>query len=121
MEFYRNMAEGLDWLMAKLSFTKKEQSVVAVKKDWIEEMLQEGKNSLMWKVLTKKVVNKEAMKNVFSPIWKFMGDLQMTEVGDKVFIFQFDVWCVKERVLIQQPWYFKNFLVIFMDFDGSHH
>ncbi|XWS54024.1 hypothetical protein CRYUN_Cryun10bG0052500 [Craigia yunnanensis] len=58
------------------------------------------------------------MKNVFHCIWKIRGELQVKEVGEKIFIFQFDEWWEKERVLIQQPWMFNKSLVLFRDFYG---
>ncbi|XWS45372.1 hypothetical protein CRYUN_Cryun15aG0131200 [Craigia yunnanensis] len=62
------MADELDSLWAKLSLTEDEQNVVKVSEEWIEETLQEGRNYLVSKVFTRKVVNIEAMRNVFSRI-----------------------------------------------------
>ena len=35
---------------------------------------------------------------MYSRIWKIMGEIQVKEVREKVFIFQFDEWWEKESV-----------------------
>ena len=51
-------------------------------------------------------------------LWKISGDLQIKEVGEKTYIFRFQEWIEKEKILIQQPWSFNKALVVFQDFDG---
>ena len=51
----------------------------------------------------RKAVNMEAMKNVFMKIWKIRSGLSVREVGERLFLFQFEDSLEKDRVLQQQP------------------
>ena len=59
------MIEDLEFLWSKLFLTEDEQNVVKINEDWIEKIFQEDKNCLVEKIFIKKIVNIEAMKNVF--------------------------------------------------------
>ncbi|XVF12342.1 hypothetical protein REPUB_Repub08aG0108400 [Reevesia pubescens] len=56
------MAEELNDLWAKLALTDKEQFVVTIKKSWVVDMLEKSKHCLVGKLMTRKAVNMEALK-----------------------------------------------------------
>ncbi|XWS44585.1 hypothetical protein CRYUN_Cryun15aG0059600 [Craigia yunnanensis] len=73
----------------RLSRTEKEQSDLITEKEWVKDLVNVGKHYLLGKILQCKVVNMEAMKNVFQKIWKLSLELHIKEVGDKLFVFLF--------------------------------
>ena len=101
VEFVR-MEDSLAKMWNKLSLTDTEQEEVTLEQDWVEETEAEGEKCIIGKVLSNRVVNMEAMRNVFSKIWKLSGALSIKEVGEKVYLFRFEKWVEKERVLYQQ-------------------
>ena len=58
------------------------------------------------------------MRSVFGRIWKLIGDLQIKEMSEILFIFQFEEWIEKEMILMNQLLSFNKALVVFHEFDG---
>ena len=59
------------------------------------------------------------MKNVLSMIWKVSSGMVVKEVGERLFVFQFEDNMDKERVFMKQPWTFNKSLLILANFDGQ--
>ncbi|XVF24670.1 hypothetical protein REPUB_Repub13aG0147300 [Reevesia pubescens] len=112
------MAEDLEALWARLSLTENEKVEVVLGEDSFEDSLLAGHFCLIGKAFTHKVVNLEAMRTVFQKVWKVRSGLQVSEVGDKIFAFIFEDIKKKNWVLLNQPWSFNKFLIVFRDFDG---
>ena len=55
-----------------------------------------------------KRVNVEAMNNVLSIVWKITFGMAIKEVGERLFVFQFEDNIEKERVVMKQPWCFNK-------------
>ena len=108
--------EELEDLWKKLSLTKDELTEV-VEKDWLDEAREVGKNCLIRKLVLNKRVNLEAMKNVLSTIWKIFSSMVIKEVGERLFVFQFEDNMEKERVVMKQPWSFNKSLLILEKFN----
>ena len=112
------MEIGLKDLWNKLSLTGDKKSEVVIEKDWIEETTDARRNCLLGKLLTKRVLNLEVMRSVVYKVWKLVGGLEIKEVDDKVYVFQFEYEIEKDRVLVRQPWSFNKSLIILKEFDG---
>ena len=112
------MSEGLEEMWNRLSLTEKEQLDVIVERDWMEDISEVGKNNLVCKLLLCKMVNVEAMKNVFRKIWRMSACLYIRKVGEHSFIFHFENLMDKERIIQKQPWSFNKSLLILKEFDG---
>ena len=83
----------------------------------MEDISEVGKNCLIGELLLRKMVNVEAMKNVFQKIWKVFAGLYIREVGERLFIFHFDKLMDKERVIQKQPWAFNKSLLVLEEFE----
>ncbi|XVE98992.1 hypothetical protein REPUB_Repub03eG0157600 [Reevesia pubescens] len=79
-----------------LSLIEEERISVHVEREWILESIDSCKLCLIGKLVSRKPVNKEAMHNVLFMIWKLQGQLQVTEVGERLFMFAFDDECEKD-------------------------
>ena len=61
----------------------------------------------------------EAMKNVLYNVWEISSDMSIKEVGNKLFVLDFENQMEKERVLMRQPWTFNKSLLVLQDFEGQ--
>ena len=95
------METGLEELWKKLSLTEDKQNDIVVKQNWVDETADARRNCLIGKVVMNKNINLEAMKMVLQKIWKIASGLVIKEVGDRVFVFQFEDAAEKDRVLVR--------------------
>lgn len=68
--------------------------------------------------MIKRPANIEAMKNVFTRVWSLSHSLIRREVGENLYIFQFEDAKEKDRAFLRQPWSFNKSLIVFKEFDG---
>ncbi|XWS60699.1 hypothetical protein CRYUN_Cryun07bG0058000 [Craigia yunnanensis] len=94
------MTEELENLWEKLSLTEKKLTEVCIEQDWLEEAKEVGKNCLIGKLLLNKRVNIETMKNVFYNVWKISLRMVVREMGNRIFVFQFQESKDKEIMLL---------------------
>ena len=88
----------LEDLWNNLSLTKDEQHKIVIDKNWVEEVAHAMRNYLIGKMILKRAVNLEAMKTILQEVWKLAFGLVIKEVGDKVFVFQFEDSIEKDRI-----------------------
>ncbi|XVF49266.1 hypothetical protein PTKIN_Ptkin03bG0254800 [Pterospermum kingtungense] len=58
------------------------------------------------------------MRTVLSKIWHLSGGLVIREVGEKVYVFRFQLLQERNRVLMKQPRSYDKVLMILTEFDG---
>ena len=97
------MADNLKEMWRRFSLTEEEQTDVIIEKDWVEDLSEKSRNCLLGKLVMKKNVNMEAMKVVFTKLWKIREGMSVREVGERLFIFHFENVREKDRVLQKQP------------------
>ena len=107
------MDSELENLWNKLSLSEEEKREVVIEKSSVEETSKGRKNCLIGKLLSKRMVNIEAMRNVLYKVWKLEAGLVIKEVGDRIYVFQFEAEHEKDRILIRQPWSFNKALIMF--------
>ena len=90
---------------------------MVVEKDWFEEVRKVRKNCLVGKLVLNKRVNVEVMKNVLSIIWRISSGMVIKEVGERLFVFQFEDNMENERVVMKQPRSFNKSLLVLEKFD----
>ncbi|OMO69451.1 hypothetical protein COLO4_29048 [Corchorus olitorius] len=111
------MAEGLSDLWDSFHLKEEENVAVAVEQRMVAETLDEGKGCLVGKLLSRRAV---VMRNVLHMVWKLSGGLQIWEIGDKLYIFQFAIEVEKERVFQQAPWNFNKALLVLKGYDAFY-
>ena len=112
------MEPNLEELWSIFSLTEEEKTKVVVDKTWVEKTETARRNCLLRKIFTKHNINLEAMKAVLFNIWKLSHGLEVKEVGDKMYVFQFEDRSEKDKVLVRQPWLFNKALIVLAEFDG---
>ena len=112
------MEPNLEELWSIFSLIEEEKTKVVVDKTWVEETKDARRNCLLGKIFTKHNINLEAMKAILYDIWKISHGLEVKEVGDKMYVFQFEDRSEKDKVLVRQPWLFNKVLIVLAEFDG---
>ncbi|CAL2246752.1 unnamed protein product [Prunus armeniaca] len=69
-------------------------------------------NTLVAKILSHRVVNKEGFFSSFSRLWKGISEVSIREIADKLFLVRFENHRDKARVLDMEPWTFRDALVL---------
>lgn len=74
---------------------------------------------LVAKFLTRRALNMEVVARIFRPLWRTKESFHITNAGNNVLLFAFDLEVDVEKVLLGEPWSFDCHLVVLQLFDGS--
>lgn len=77
-----------------------------------------AENYLIGLVVTEKNIDKEAFKTTMQNVWKPKGRIQFKEVGDNLFIIEFQHEQDNQKVKKGRPWTFDHNLLCLNNFDG---
>lgn len=80
---------------------------------------QQSENILAAKFLTSRVLNMEAIARTFKPLWKTRHDFAVQDLGGNKVAFVFEDAMDLERVLVNEPWTYDKFLVVFQRVHGD--
>lgn len=97
-----------------LSLSVKEGEMVVLPKK-----LTKAKHVLVAKFLTKRALNVEAVAYTFRPLWRTKGSFCVSNAGNNILLFEFELEVDAEKVLQGEPWSFDRHLVILQWFNGS--
>ncbi|XWS36420.1 hypothetical protein CRYUN_Cryun20dG0084500 [Craigia yunnanensis] len=62
------MTEVLEKMWSKFSLIEEEQTDVVIENEWVEDSLEKSKKCHLGKIVMRKPVNLETMKNVFTKL-----------------------------------------------------
>lgn len=71
------------------------------------------------KFFTKRSLNMEVMVRTFHPLWRTKESFEVTNMGNNVLLFAFDLEVDAEQVLLGELWSYDRHRVILQQFDGS--
>ncbi|TXG62563.1 hypothetical protein EZV62_009557 [Acer yangbiense] len=74
---------------------------------------------LVGKVLTSKIVNREAFKDVMKRIWHINGGVEIEAIKDNIFECHFTNLEARKRILSGGPWRFDRAIIIFEEPMGT--
>ena len=83
------MAEELEELWKKLSFTEVEDESISLGSSTTEAARKIRKNCLVMKVLSHKSINIDALRKNLRMIWKPQKSIQINEVEDELYLVDF--------------------------------
>lgn len=55
---------------------------------------------------------------VFIKAWQVSQNLEVTEVGERIFVFRFETQLERAKVFLQQPWSFNKAILVLADLNG---
>ena len=106
------MIGALEEMWNGLPLTEEEQAEVVVEKEWVEDLSEVGNKCLLGKLLLKRAINIEAIRNVSLKIWKITFGMTIREVEDRLFLLYFEDGLERDRVFQRQSWSFNNSLLV---------
>jgi hypothetical protein len=112
------MAEALTKLWGNFSLSEAELAGVDFLDEDGEGIVEKGKTCLVGKLMSDRIVGKDAVKVKMIRNWKPSEGLSFKVMGDNLFLIEFVSHWDKERVLEGRPWTCEGQLFSVEDFDG---
>lgn len=113
------MAEDLSKLWKNFSLSEEESSGVEAFDQGMQGTVDHGKNCLVGKLISDRVIGKDAIKSTLIRGWKPAGTSVFKVLGDNLFLVEFEYAWDKSRVLEGRPWVFEGCLFAVEDFNGN--
>jgi hypothetical protein len=112
------MTDRLEELCGQISLTERERVGIQVTEEEIADTQAIGGKCLVGKIWTEKAVNKEALRTVLTGIWRISGGVNIKELQDNLWLFEFSDDLDKTRIMEGRPWSFDRRIIVLNDFDG---
>lgn len=109
------MDHSIENLCAHLSLTEQEEEVIVVEENSLGDALVRAERCLLFKLLTIKHFNKEALKSTMKKIWRPVKAITVRDLNPTLFIAEFEDMKDKDRVKRDGPWLFDKQLVLASD------
>nr|POE60141.1 hypothetical protein CFP56_45085 [Quercus suber] len=93
------MADELEALWSKLTVTKEEGEGIELGSDSMKAAREIGKNCLVVKILTQRIIGLEALRKHLKMLWKPKKGLQVSEIGEEMYLAEFGDGRDKRRIL----------------------
>lgn len=98
--------------MASLSLDDQEDAIEEAQR-LPRALMEENKFSLVGCFLTAGIIHFPAMRSTLANLWHPVKGIEILDLGEKRFLFQFFHWMDFERVIKGASWTFNNHLLIF--------
>ena len=104
---------------SKLSFTEEEGEDIVLGSSSTKLAREIGKNCVVMKILTKRIIFLEALRKNMKMLWKPNRGLQISEIENDMFLVEFGDGRDKKRVMEMSPWCFEKQLILLQEFEGE--
>ena len=98
----------------KLSLSEEEGRNIDLSKN-----KREGSLVLAASFLTRRTVNIEVVARTFRPLWRTRRDFKVSDAGNNIVLFEFELEADVVKVLLGEPWSFDRHLVVLERYDSS--
>ena len=106
------MAEELEVLWKKLSFTEEEDEGIEIDSNSTRTAKEIGKNCAMMKTMSHKSISLDALRKNMRMLWKPNKGVQISEVEEDLFLVEFSDGKDKKKLLDMCPWNYEKQLVL---------
>ncbi|KAK1565320.1 hypothetical protein Q3G72_024056 [Acer saccharum] len=106
-------------LCGSMSFTEQEGLVRTLKTYVKDAGLKRMSSSLVGKVLSKKLVNREVFRLVMRKIWITKDNVEIEPVTENIFTFHFQNAEDKQKIIARGPWSFDDALIAMEEPEGK--
>ena len=113
------MAEELEVLWKKLSFTEEETDDVELGSGSTKAAIERGRFCAVLKVLTSRSVSLDALRKNLRMMWKLKKEMKMSEIEEDLFLVEFGDEKDKKKVIDMSPWSYEKQLVIIQEFEAE--
>ncbi|XP_055960851.1 uncharacterized protein LOC130015176 [Mercurialis annua] len=113
------MDNNLADMYGRLSLTE-EENVAITLEDVVDDRLDEKASlSLVGKLWTRKPYNLQHLKNAMMSAWRLAKGFAMRDIGDNLFVAEFNSKADRNRILRESPWHFDKQIIIFQEMTGN--
>ena len=102
------MAEELEVLWQKLSFTEEEDEGIELDTTSTKAAREVGKNCVVIEIMSHKCINIDALRKNLRMLWKPNKGVQISEVEEDLFLVEFGDGKDKKKVLDMCPWSYEK-------------
>ena len=102
------MAEELEELWSKLSFTEEEDEEISLGSNNTKAARDRGRFCVILKVLSQRSVNVEALRKNLNMLWKPRKSIKFSGLEEDLFLVEFGDERDKRRVLDMRPWSYEK-------------
>ena len=113
------MAEELEILWQRLKVTEEEEESISLGADCTRAAVERGKKCVFMKVLSRKGLMIEALRKNIRMLWKPNKNIQLSVIGEELFLVEFEDERDKRRVMDMRPWHYEKQLMLFQEFEGD--
>lgn len=113
------MAEELEILWQRLKVTEEEEESISLGAECTRAAVERGKKCVFMKVLSRKGLMVEALRKNIRMLWKPNKNIQLSVIGDELFLVEFEDERDRRRVMDMRPWHYEKQLVLFQEFEGD--
>lgn len=113
------MAEQLEELWRKLSFTEEEDEGIALGSRSTRAAKARGRLCVVLKILSQRRVLVDALRKNLRMLWKPSKGVNISELEDDLFLAEFGDERDKKRIMDMSPWSFEKQLVLIQEFEGD--
>ncbi|XP_041000608.1 uncharacterized protein LOC121246495 [Juglans microcarpa x Juglans regia] len=101
----------------RLNLSREDSDVFPVSTEVMKDMEDRGKLRIIGGVMTDKGINHQAFRITMSQVWRLEDWVKFKEMGDHMFLIEFQSLPDKERVLAGRPWSFDRKLLSLQEVD----
>ena len=102
------MAEELEVLWKKLSFTEEETDDVELGSGSTKATIERGKFCAVLKVLTNRSVSLDALRKNLRMMWKLKKEMKLSEIEEDLFLVEFGDEKDKRKFIDMSPWSYEK-------------
>ena len=113
------MAEELEALWSKLSFTEEEGEGVELGSSSTRAAKEIGKNCAIMKIMTQRSISLDSLRKNLRMLWKTNKWVNFSELEAELFLVEFGDGKDKKKILDMSPWSFEKQLVIIQEIEGE--
>ena len=113
------MAEELEVLWRKMSFTEEEDVGDELGSSSTKAAKEVGKNRAIMKIMTLRSISLDNLRKNLRMLWKTNKWVNFSELEVDLFLVEFGDGKDKKKILNMSPWSFEKQLVLLQEFEGK--
>ena len=113
------MADELEELWKKLTFTEEEDTGIELDSRSTNAARRIGKYCAVMKILSQRSINIDALRKNLRMLWKPNKGVQISELEEDLYLVEFGDEKDKRKVMDMCPWSYEKQLVLIQEFDGK--
>ena len=113
------MAEELEELWKKLTFTEEEDTGIELDSRSIIVARKVGKYCIVMKILSQRSINVDALRKNLRMLWKPNNGVQVSKIEEELFLVEFGDEKDKKKMLDMCPWSYEKQLILIQEYIGE--